>query len=380
MVVTFRGCSARSECSARVGHLACTPLWRTQLSAQVRPAGGERRAVLRLRAAGGHDGAGRGRPRRPRARPADRAQHLCHVDPPPAVVPVLSAMVEGGVAVTDVLERLGLRPPGPRALGARRSGALGATHRDRPASPRPRHPGHPRRDDPSSTATSTARRRRGRCWSSNHWPATATGRADRRPRRADAPSWPAYKLGRMTADDPDGYHRVMCPAAMGKVRCPLRPDSMALAHDRPEVLAPPEHPPRCCVQKTITVPRLGHRQDGPEARLPLQGPSRDPTPGARAAERTFSTVKDPASNDIARGWCRLTGPCRHHRRSSLASSSCATSGSSTPSRPAKPSRSGASRLASHRAHGADAVGPSEISSHRQRRMHRPRFRPPDELV
>src|SRR5579859_1937193 len=37
-----------------------------------------------------------------------------------------------------------------------------------------------------------------------------------------------YKLGRLTADDPDGYHRVQCPAAMGKLRCPLRPASMTL--------------------------------------------------------------------------------------------------------------------------------------------------------
>jgi hypothetical protein len=28
-----------------------------------------------------------------------------------------------------------------------------------------------------------------------------------------------YKLGRLTADDPDGYHRVQCPAVMGKIRC-----------------------------------------------------------------------------------------------------------------------------------------------------------------
>ncbi len=28
---------------------------------------------------------------------------------------------------------------------------------------------------------------------------------------------------------------------------------------------------------------------------------------ARPAERTFATAKDPASNDISRGWCRLTG-------------------------------------------------------------------------
>src|SRR4029077_5701169 len=34
-----------------------------------------------------------------------------------------------------------------------------------------------------------------------------------------------HKLGRITASDPDGYHRVMCPAVMGKIRCPLRPAS-----------------------------------------------------------------------------------------------------------------------------------------------------------
>ena len=30
-----------------------------------------------------------------------------------------------------------------------------------------------------------------------------------------------HKLGRLTSDDPDGYHRVQCPAAAGKIRCPL---------------------------------------------------------------------------------------------------------------------------------------------------------------
>ena len=63
-----------------------------------------------------------------------------------------------------------------------------------------------------------------------------------------------YKLGRLTADDADGYHRVQCPAAMGKIRCPLRPASMTLDRDRPEILQPPEHPQACCAQQTITVP------------------------------------------------------------------------------------------------------------------------------
>ncbi len=63
-----------------------------------------------------------------------------------------------------------------------------------------------------------------------------------------------YKLGRLTADDEDGYHRVQCPAAMGKIRCPLRPASMTLDRDRPEILTPPGHPQACCTRQTLTVP------------------------------------------------------------------------------------------------------------------------------
>ena len=50
-----------------------------------------------------------------------------------------------------------------------------------------------------------------------------------------------HKLGRHTAGDADGYHRVTCPATAGKIRCPLHPDSMLLSRDRPEILTPPEH-------------------------------------------------------------------------------------------------------------------------------------------
>ena len=63
-----------------------------------------------------------------------------------------------------------------------------------------------------------------------------------------------HKLGRITTDDQDGYHRVMCPAVMGKIRCPLRPASLRLDRDRPEILTPPEHPQACCTQQTVTVP------------------------------------------------------------------------------------------------------------------------------
>jgi hypothetical protein len=61
-----------------------------------------------------------------------------------------------------------------------------------------------------------------------------------------------HKLGPVTAEDTDGYHRVTCPAAAGKIRCPLRPASMTLDRSRPEILTPPGHPPTCCTQQTIS--------------------------------------------------------------------------------------------------------------------------------
>jgi hypothetical protein len=115
-----------------------------------------------------------------------------------------------------------------------------------------------------------------------------------------------YKLGRLTADDQDGYHRAQCPAATGKIRCPLRPASMTLDRDRPEILAPPEHPQPCCAQQTITVPpaalaKTAQKHDYPSAAWRRSYARRT------GAERGFATVKDPAASDIARGWCRLTG-------------------------------------------------------------------------
>ena len=115
-----------------------------------------------------------------------------------------------------------------------------------------------------------------------------------------------HKLGRISADDADGYHRVQCPAAMGKIRCPLRPASMRLDRDRPEILQPPEHPQACCAQQTITVPadvlaKTAQKHDYPS---PAWRRSYSRRTGA---ERGFATAKDPASTTISRGWCRLMG-------------------------------------------------------------------------
>jgi len=115
-----------------------------------------------------------------------------------------------------------------------------------------------------------------------------------------------YKLGRITRDDRDGYHRAQCPAAMGKLRCPLRPLSMTLDRDRPEILQLPEHPPACCTQLTITVPpeinaKTRQKHDYPSAAHRRSYARRT------GAERGFATTKDPATTNIARGWCRLMG-------------------------------------------------------------------------
>jgi len=93
---------------------------------------------------------------------------------------------------------------------------------------------------------------------------------------------------------------------MRQIRCPLRPASMTLDRDRPEILAPPEHPQACCAQQTLTVPpgvlaKTAQKHDYPSAAWRRSYARRT------AAERTFATAKDPASNDTARGWCRLTG-------------------------------------------------------------------------
>ena len=115
-----------------------------------------------------------------------------------------------------------------------------------------------------------------------------------------------YKLGALSARDTDGYHRAICPAAAGKTRCPHKPESMTLPHERPTILSPPEHPPVCCTQKTITVPpnvaaKTAQKHDYPSRPHRLSYNRRS------AAERSFSHLHDPASNDIKRGWSRLIG-------------------------------------------------------------------------
>jgi hypothetical protein len=115
-----------------------------------------------------------------------------------------------------------------------------------------------------------------------------------------------YKLGRISRDDADGYHRVMCPAVMGKLRCPLRESSMTLPLRLPEILEPPALPPVCCVQATITVPVTVNAKTAQLHDYPSKA-HRVSFARRTAVERGYSTLKDPASTDTTRGWCRVMG-------------------------------------------------------------------------
>jgi hypothetical protein len=227
----------------------------------------------------------------------------CRRDPARALIPVLTAMPAAGIPLGDVLADSGYahRDAGAWAIPLRAAGA--SLVQDL----------HPHDRGPKGT---------------HHGAIIANGSlyCPRTPRsllglgplaRSATPEEAAahdgktaelgrYKLGRITADDAGGYHRVACPAVTGKIRCPLRPSSMTLDRGRPEIFQPPEHPQACCAQQTITVPagvlaKTAQKHDYPSRAWRRSYARRT------GAERGFATAKDPASNDISRGWCRLMG-------------------------------------------------------------------------
>jgi hypothetical protein len=227
----------------------------------------------------------------------------CRHDPVRTFAPVLTAMPDHGIPLGDVLADSGYahRDADAWALPLRRAGAQLIQDL------------HPHDRGPKGTQHGAIIAN-----GSLYCPKTPRPLLELRPLARDATKEQAaahdaktaetarYKLGRITRDDADGYHRVQCPAVTGKIRCPLRPDSMNLGRGRPEILQPPEHPPACCTQQTITVPpqtnaKTAQKHDYPSA------PHRRSYARRTGAERGFATTKDPATNDISRGWCRLMG-------------------------------------------------------------------------
>jgi hypothetical protein len=227
----------------------------------------------------------------------------CRHDPVRAFVPVLTALPAAGIGPGDILDDSGYahRDADAWAIPLRAAGA--ALVQDL----------HPHDRGPKGTHDGAIIANGNLYCPDTPRPLLELGPLARTATSEQAADWEhitaelaRYKLGRLTADDEDGYHRVQCPAAMGKIRCPLRPASMTLDRDRPEILTPPEHPPACCTQQTLTVPpdvlaKTAQKHDYPSAAWRRSYARRT------GAERGFATAKDPAANDIRRGWCRLMG-------------------------------------------------------------------------
>jgi hypothetical protein len=227
----------------------------------------------------------------------------CRHDPVRAFAPVLTAMPGQGILLGDILGDSGYahRDAGAWAIPLRAAGAQLIQDL------------HPHDRGPKGTHDGAVISNGSLYCPQTPRPLLELGPLARTATREQAADWERrtaelarYKLGRLTSDDRDGYHRVQCPAAMGKIRCALRPASMQLVRDRPEILQPPEHPQACCAQQTITVPpdviaKTAQKHDYPSAAWRRSYARRT------GAERAFATAKDPASNDISRGWCRLMG-------------------------------------------------------------------------
>ncbi len=227
----------------------------------------------------------------------------CSLDPVPAFVPVLERLSASGVEIGDVLSDSGYahRRAEHWALPVRALGGRIVTDL------------HPHDRGTRGTHEGAI------CFNGNlYCPATpaalfeieplARNASPERTKSHDERSaeLARYKLGRISTDDADGYHRVMCPAEMAKLRCVAKPSSLLFGFDRPQVSSPPVELPKCCSQASITV--------GPEVNAKTAQKHDYPSRAHRqsyarrtAVERSYSTLKDPASTDTTRGWCRVMG-------------------------------------------------------------------------
>ena len=226
----------------------------------------------------------------------------CQHDPPQQIVPVIERMHHDRIPISDVLADSGYayRTPEHWALPIRRLGISLIVDL------------HPNDRGPKGTHHGAITRN-----GQLYCPATPTTLLELAPLPAAADTkqtaihdrhcteLATYKLGRLTAPDPDGYHRASCPATQGKLRCPLKPASLTQPYDRPTIATPPQHPPVCCTQTTITVPASINAKTAQKHDYP--SPEHRASYNRRtAAERVNASIKDPATTNLARGFCRLT--------------------------------------------------------------------------
>ena len=221
----------------------------------------------------------------------------CRHDPGRALVPVLTAMPEDGIGLGGILADSGYahRDAGAWAIPLRAAGAQLVQDL------------HPHDRGPKGTHHGAIIASGCLYCPQTPRPLLELGPLARTATKQQAADWERkttelarYKPGRLTTGDAGGYHRVACPAAAGKIRCPLRPAPMTLDRDHPEILQPPPHPQACCTQHTITVPPEVTAKTAQKRLTPPQ-PGAGPPPAAPApnAASPPSRTPPPATSPAA---------------------------------------------------------------------------------
>jgi len=154
----------------------------------------------------------------------------CRHDPVRAFAPVLTAPPGRGIPLGDILDDSGYahRDAGAWAIPLRTAGAQLVQDL------------HPHDRGPKGTHDGAIISNGNLYCPQAPRPLLELGPLARTATREQATDWDhktaelaRYKLGRITADDADGYHRVACPAATGKLRlssCRMRSDRLRWAH------------------------------------------------------------------------------------------------------------------------------------------------------
>jgi len=114
-----------------------------------------------------------------------------------------------------------------------------------------------------------------------------------------------YKLGRITSNDADGYHRGQLSGGHAKCRCPLRRDSTGSPSTGPRSSAPDPAPSAVC-KKSITVPPSVNAKTAQKHDYPSQAHRRSYA-RRTAVERSNSRVKTRPPSTSQKGWCRIMG-------------------------------------------------------------------------
>jgi hypothetical protein len=213
----------------------------------------------------------------------------CRHDPVRAFAPVLTAMPGHGIPLGDILADSGYahRDAGAWALPLRQAGAQLVQDL------------HPHDRGPKGTHDGAVIANGNLYCPQTPRPLLSLGPLARTATREQAADWERetaelarYKLGRLTSDDQDGYHRVQCPAATGKIRCPLRPASMRWTGTGPKSSSPPNIPRPAAHSRRSPSRRTCSPKPRRNTTTPPQ-PGAAPTPAAPAPNAASPPPKTP---------------------------------------------------------------------------------------